>query len=196
MTSVRAIALAVVCASIPGCEPTDTRVDADLPVDTDAGSGADDNPIPPAAGREDTGPPPNPDGDVFLRNRVALDMDILIRPLHAEAALDCDEVAADPGALELDAFSEGITRTLHPHEITAVWPHAPGERECYAVWIESEGLGARILFWWDGDPPPRVAPIDCCSEGPGIVQLIPTDDGWSLHLIGDTRLVHTPRELE
>jgi hypothetical protein len=164
-------------------------VSTELDPANDSGDPADDPTAMPASGM---GEPGEPDGDVFLRNRVALDMDILIRPLEPASASDCDEIADEPGALPADAFAEGRIETLHPHEVTAVWPHAPGERHCYAVWIESEGLGARILFWWDGDPPPRVAPTDCCSDGPGIVQLIPTDDGWSLHLIGDTRLVHMP----
>jgi hypothetical protein len=190
MSRTESILIALVCASALACEPEGAEAEIDTGAEIDASS--DDGTVQPVAGSEDTGEPASPDGDVFLRNRVALDMDILIRPLDPETAPGCELIAADPAALPLDAFADGRVETLNPHEITVVWPHAPAERECYAVWIESDGLGARILFWWDGDPPPQVAPTDCCSDGPGILQLIPTDDGWSLHLIGDTRLVHTP----
>lgn len=191
MTWTETITLAVLCVGVPACDPEGAVVDGEM----DPQMGPQMEPQMEPRMDVGTGEPDAAVGDVFLRNRVALDMAILIQPLDADTAPPCDEVDADPAAvLRPEHFASGRTDTLGPHEVTVVWPHAPGERECYAARIESDGLGARILFWWDGDPPPRVAPDDCCSDGPGIVQLIPTDDGWSLHLIGDTRLVHTPAE--
>ena len=132
-------------------------------------------------------------GDVILRNRVALNMPVLLRPLADDAAIDCAHVAEDPGArLPTSAFADGDVVTLAPHEMVAVYPHAPGERACYAVWVESEGLGERVLFWFDGEPAIEDYALSCCDVGMGVVELIPVDGGWSLDLLGNTWLVYEP----
>ena len=167
-------------ASIAGC-PLDSGLD-DFALADDAGDDAGD-----------TAPASGVRGDVILRNRVALDMPVLLRPLADDAAIDCAEVGEDPGArLPASMFADGDTVTLAPHEMVAVHPHEPGERPCYAVWVESEGLGARVLFWRDGEPPIETYALTCCDVGMGVVELIPVDNGWSLDLLGNTWLVHEP----
>lgn len=139
-----------------------------------------------------------PDGtfpaDVVLRNRVALVMPVEIALLEADDALDCDAVEDDPAAaLPRERFDVGEVRELSPHAMTVVWPHEPGERECYAAWVETDGLGARVLFWRDGEPP--IAPYiqnSCCDVGEGVIELIPVEAGARLDLLGNDWFVFEP----
>ena len=179
-------------------EPSDDAVmldDAGEPGDADDADDADDAGDPGDAGQPG-GPttPPSPtdlEGDVILRNRVALDMPVQLRPLAPDVELDCAAVEQDPSAhLPLASFAAGREVVLTPHEMVVVWPHEPGERPCYAVRVETEGLGARVLFWHDGEPPIQRYPASCCDVWQSVVELIPVDGGWSLDLLGNTWLVH------
>ena len=183
------IAPLLLTLAVMGCEPEDP---AEAEMNTlDAGSAGagdgDDHAVPEV-------PPEQPtlEGDVLLRNRVALNMPVLLRPLADDVSLDCAEVERDPTAsLPESMFAEGEQITLLPHEMVVVWPHEPAERPCYAVWVETEGLGSRILFWHDGTPPILSYPENsCCDVGQGVVELIPVNDGWSLGLLGNEWLVY------
>jgi len=170
---------AIACVAVFGCEPDDAAFDD--------GAGEPDG----AAQGDGASGPDALRGDVILRNRVALDMPILLRPLADDVELDCAEVERDPTAgLPLSSFAQGDVVTLAPHEMVAVWPHAPQERPCYAVWVESEGLGTRVLFWRDGAPPIQGHQPSCCDTGDGIVQLMVVDNGAALELEATTGLVH------
>ena len=185
-----AAALLLSTMTAAGCEPEDRVEDDGLAGEDEgasSGAGSDDGMAP-----DDPGPGAIV-GDVILRNRVALDMPVLLRPLGDQTQLDCDAVEADPGAnLPTTAFADGEVHTLAPHQMIPVWSHEAGERECYAVWVETEGLGVRLLYWRDGEPPILPYPDSCCEVGQGVVELIPVNDGWSLELLGNTWLVHDP----
>lgn len=182
------------CVLSMGCEPEDSSDEAGQGSSGGAeiGDSSDDGATPPVQ------PDPGSDaieGDVILRNRVALDMPVLIRLLADEVELDCEAVEADPVmTLPSDVFAEGVLHTLSPHEMIAVWPHEPEERACYAAWVETEGLGVRLLLWYEGDPSITRYANSCCDIGQGVVELIPVDGGQALDLLGNTWLVHDPSE--
>ena len=179
--------LVLVCATAVACEPE--------PASEESLDGGDDgaldlDPVDP----EDPSPEGTFSADVVLRNRVALVMPVEIALLPEGDALDCDAVEEDPAAaLPRERFDEGTVHDLDPHQMIAVWPHEPGERECYAAWIETDGLGARLLFWRDGEPPFAVhTQHACCDIGEGVVELMPVDAGARLELLGNDWLVWTP----
>ena len=117
---------------------------------------------------------------IFGFTNVLLEIETQYSPTHIALVLD---TSAELG---------GEVHTLAPHQMIPVWSHEAGERECYAVWVETEGLGVRLLYWRDGEPPILPYPDSCCEVGQGVVELIPVNDGWSLELLGNTWLVHDP----
>lgn len=140
---------------------------------------------------------PDVQADVYLHNGLAQDLVVRIRALAPEVDVDCDTVAADPGALLTSPlFGLASTWTLPPSTNQPVL-QVFDVRDCHAALVEIDGLPPRILFWWDGQPPRRAVPAQGRTpEDPGEVAVIADPDGGLQWWGGDVSYDVQPRAAE
>jgi hypothetical protein len=121
---------------------------------------------------------PDIEADVWVHNATDEDVVVRIRPLRPAVDLDCDAIAADPGALLQDAVFDSVRSwTVAPDTNIPVrddlaqpwswesedWGDADGvpiPRDCWAALVDGDGLPQILLFWRDGAPPVTTVPGD------------------------------------
>ena len=109
-------------------------------------------PFPPA-GRLET--------DVYVRNHLASDLSLAVRPLRDEVTVDCDEMLADPdGVLHADDFGDEREWTAAARDAVPLWDRRGGAmtRECYAVRFRARDR-EWLIAWRHGEPALRDVPV-------------------------------------
>ncbi len=116
--------------------------------------------------------------DVFVHNRADTDFVVRLRVLRPDVLVNCNELGGNPGrVLADDLFQATGSWALGPGDSVAVWDHEPGLRPCYAALVDGDGIGPVLLFWRDGQPPPRELFGDTLDTAEGGVRLEVSPDG-------------------
>ena len=124
-----------------------------------------------------TSPPDGPregympiEADVYIHNSTGHDLIVRLYELRPDVALDCFEVATDPGLLlSRPLFDDANTWWMPPDTNIPAWYRGStgtsGDvRDCYAVYVEIDGLAPAVLFWRHGTPPIRTIPGQTTGE--------------------------------
>jgi hypothetical protein len=133
-------------------------------------------------------------GTLFINNANEIDIALHIRPLRSDVAIDCHQIASDPGRLlDEDAFGEAVHWLLPAR--TNVAFELP-QSECGAVWVAGEGIEPRIVFadelhtyWPQWFPGQSFEPESLGIFGLGIQFDADGRSEW----IGNTQLLYVPR---
>ena len=88
----------------------------------------------------------------FIHNASDQDISVLMRPLRADAQIDCFEIALDPGGLLRDGiFGTGERWTMPPRTNIPVYTDGQWgqdeSRDCQAMHISGDRIEPTILFW-------------------------------------------------
>jgi hypothetical protein len=109
-----------------------------------------------------------------LHNMSRDTVTVLVRPLRQTVLLDCDAIAADPGArLPDSAFDVATVFELGPHENIGLPVNATTQPRCYAVRLGGAGFPPAIVFWTEDAELSTQIPFTYDSE-----------EGWQLGAIG------------
>jgi hypothetical protein len=83
-------------------------------------------------------------GSLYINNANDFEIALHIRPLRDDVAIDCQQVAGDPGRLLGEAaFGEAVHWSLPARTNVAI---SLPESGCGAVWIAGEGIAPTIVF--------------------------------------------------
>jgi hypothetical protein len=85
-------------------------------------------------------------GSIYINNANEFEIALHIRPLREDVAIDCQQVAHDPGRLLGEAaFGEAVHWSL-PARTNVAIEFDPND-VCHAVWVAGEGIDPTILFF-------------------------------------------------
>ncbi len=124
---------------------------------------------------------------VVLHNALGVDAVVRVRTLGVGVDIDCEAIAADPGALLGDAlFSESQTWTVPATSNLPI--SSPQTRPCHAARLEGEGFAPRLVFW-SASRAAHSYPQGGLPEAPVISLEV---RGTATALVGDPALLYTP----
>lgn len=149
------------------------------------------------SGDEDSwGELPPLQADYYLSNSTNRDQVVRIRQLRGALSLDCAAISQSPGTLLRSSLFEPATSWTLPSQANVpLVDHLPGERPCYAAWIEADGLPPSIVMWHDGSPPMVTIPAHGQAGFPGEITLI--DAGHEgLQLLSAQQAVHPQQDVD
>ncbi|MCB9703650.1 MAG: hypothetical protein H6711_17275 [Myxococcales bacterium] len=134
--------------------------------------------------------------DVYVQNVTNEDVVVRLRRPHADAELDCFEVAVDPGRYLSEAvFGEAEAWTLAPGNMVAAEQEGI-VRDCHAVLVEGDAFPQTLLFWQNGAYPEVWHDGAAAEEGGVIISEAEGEEGLSIDSPKSPELLFALADLE